>query len=118
MKSLLAGLVVVLAGSPVPGWAQVEAHTATPEEVRAVEAGPDKVKAETQMTSPMLLELPLRSVSGIPAPAWMTKMKMPIWSSRDTGRFVCDRARVQVVMFKHGKPKKDFVPITLSARIT
>lgn len=104
----------LVCGTP-PSQAQVSARTATPEEVRQVESGPKA--SEEQMASPMLLEVPLRSVSGIPAPAWMAKMKAPIWSSSESRKFVCDRARVERVMFKHGKPKKDFVAVTLTARI-
>lgn len=118
MRKLVAGLVVVLAGGAVPGLAQVDARTATRDEVRAVEAGPDQAKVETQMESPMLLEFPLRSVDGLPVSVWMTKSKANIWTSREVRRFVCDRARVERVMFEHGKPKKGFVPITLSARIS
>jgi hypothetical protein len=77
-------LAVVLFLGPPASWAQVEARTATPEEVESVESG---TKAnERRIESPMLLELPLKSVSGIPAPAWMKTMRVPIWSSSETRR--------------------------------
>ncbi len=116
MKRYATVLGIALVSGAATSQAQVSARTATPEEVRQVESGPKA--AEEQMASPMLLEVPLRSVSGIPAPAWMSKMKVPIWSSSDTRKFVCDRARVERVMFKHGKPKKDFVAVTVTARIS
>lgn len=115
MRRLFAGSLIALAWAAAPALGQVEAKTATPAEVRAVESGPNPT--EQAMDSPMLLELPMKSVSGLSAPHWMEKLKIPLWSSSETRKFVCDRARVERVVFKHKKPKKDFVPITLTAFI-
>lgn len=118
MRRPVIGVTIVGAVWASASFGQVAARTATPAEARAVEVGEYEAKAEQSMPSPMLLEFPLRSVSGVPAPAWMAMMKSPVWFTVDVGRFVCDKARVERVSFRHGKPKKDHVPITLSAAIT
>ena len=118
MFKTLVGAVVGLAMAASAGWAQVEARTVTPEEAKTIETGKAPSTTDQQMKSPMLLEIPLRSVGGLPLAVWMEKVKSPQWTSSAGRQFVCDRARVSRITFQHKKPKKDFVTIDLGAGIT
>jgi hypothetical protein len=101
-----------------PGVAQVGARTVTTEEASTIKTGAPPSRADQEMKSPMLLEVPLKSESGLPVSVWIEKMKAPKWTSSQTRRFVVDKARVSLLTFEHRKPKKDGVAVDLGAWFT
>lgn len=72
--------------------AQVTGREVTPAEAGRV--------AEVEIPSPMILEVPLKRVN------WAAEKKLDITTTRETARFVCDRARVDLVMFSVLKQRK------------
>jgi len=106
----------------IAGWAvtavalaQSEARQATPEEAAALGKGP-MATALSEIASPMLLEV---SLAG-------TDQRRALWQledglsfvARETGRFVCDKARVTHVIVMRGKEKKGRVPLTIASYLT
>ncbi|MEO8278006.1 MAG: hypothetical protein ABI639_17485 [Thermoanaerobaculia bacterium] len=128
MKTVTAGLVAMLLCSS--GQAQVQAHTATPQETKALESGNAAALGDVEMKSPMLLEIPLKVTDGparklppriqaVPKrPGWLNAGKAPTWSTLETARFTCDRARVPGLFLYVAKPKKDPVEIEVSGMFT
>ena len=118
IKYQVAFLMFALFSSGHVGLAQVEARTVTPAEASTITTGAPASRADQEMKSPLLLELPLRSDAGLPVSVWIEKMKAPKWTSSQTRRFVVDKARVSLLTFEHRKPKKGFVAVDLGAWFT
>lgn len=114
----VAFIAIVMLSAASSAVAQVEARTVTPEEASTIKTGAPPSRADQEMKSPMLLEVPLKSDSGLPVSVWIEKMKAPKWTSSQTRRFVVDKARVSLLTFEHRKPKKDAVAIDLGAWFT
>jgi hypothetical protein len=111
--AIVAGLALAASAA----LAQIEARTATPDEVQAIETGRPGAQGDVPMKSPVLLEIPLKSKSGLPAPLWMQQSKSQLWATQEASRYVFDRARVTQVMMRHKKPGKAVVAVDVSVQI-
>jgi len=108
------GRALLLVLSAAPANAQVEARQATPDEVAQASRGPGAV-GNVEMKNPMLLEVPVIRKDGSSVFAsWLITPRAYVsgWSTTETARFVCDRARVEKVEIvekkkaRKGKPAR------------
>ncbi len=108
-----AGLVI-LATAPTVG-AQSQVRQATPEEVAALE-GRAAAPTAGEVGNPMLIEVSLAG-SGNRRALWDLEPGLA-FVSRESGRFVVDKARITHVMVTRGKEKRGRLPLTIRAALT
>jgi hypothetical protein len=118
----LAALAIVAASLASPLSAQVEATTPTPEEAAKIAHG-KTAKPDVEMKDPMLVEAKLTRKNGTSIFAdWKPntdrnwKPTFVIWSTTETARFVCDKARLGLLSLTGGKSRKGETPVEILGR--
>lgn len=103
MKIGFLVLAILMSALPSTLAAQVEARPISEAEADRL-AGSPKTDAPQEVPSPMLLEVKV-SPRQFTIPAY-AKQNPNIWTTRETAKFVCDRAVVRSVRLKHTLRRK------------
>ncbi len=103
MKIGFLVLTILMLALPSTLAAQVEARPISEAEADQL-AGSPKADGPQEVPSPMLLEVKVSPVQ-FTTPAY-AKQNPNIWTTRETAKFVCDRAVVRSVRLKHTLRRK------------
>jgi hypothetical protein len=109
----IAALVLLFAS---PTFAQVAVRQATPQEAAEIERGKG-AQAQVDVENPMLLEVPVAFKSGKNALS-NAAPERELFKTRETSKYVCDRARVEEIRLTAGKLKKKTGTLPFELAIT
>lgn len=99
-----------------PAVAQVSVRQATPEETAKIERGPSAT-SDVEIANPMLFEIPVAKLDGANALRNVAPKSEP-FKTRQTRKYVCDKARVEEIKLTTGKLREKANTVSLELAVT